>query len=60
MVPSDITRQWTQTEAQEVLSEHQETLFYSKSNRALEQVAQRGCIVSPLGDTQKPSGHDPG
>lgn len=48
-------RPWAQTERQEVLSEHQETLLYY----ALAQVVQRGCGVALLGDHQKPLGHGP-
>ena len=42
------------------MPEHQETLFDCEGDRALAQVAQGGCGVSLLGDTQKPSGHSPG
>ena len=49
-----------QTETREVLSERQEILFYCESDRALAQVAQGGCGVFILGDTQKWSGHGPG
>ena len=49
-----------QTETQEALSEHQEALSYCDGDQALEQVAQRGCGISILGDTQKLSGHGPG
>ena len=31
--------------------------FYCEGDQALEQVAQRGCRVSSLGDMQKPPGH---
>lgn len=34
--------------------------FYCKGDQALTQVAQGGCGISILGDTQKPSGRDPG
>jgi len=51
--------QQAHTETQEVLSEHQETL-YSEGDQALAQVTQRGCRVSILGDSQKPSGQVPG
>ena len=34
--------------------------FHRAGDIALAQVAQRGCGVSHLGDTQKPSGHGPG
>jgi len=35
--------QWAQTEAQEVPSEHEEELFPSEGDGALEQAAQGGC-----------------
>lgn len=41
-------------------SEHRETCFHWEGDQALAQVDQRGCGVSVLGDTQKPSGHDSG
>ena len=47
-----------QTWPQEVPYKHVEELLYSKGNRALEQVAQRGCGVSS-GDIQHPSGCRP-
>ncbi|KAK4823748.1 hypothetical protein QYF61_006017, partial [Mycteria americana] len=34
--------------------------FHHEGDRALAQVALRGCGVSHLGDIQKPSGHSPG
>jgi len=49
--------QWAQTETQAVLSEHQETLCHCEGNLPLAQVAQGGCGVSILGDTQNPAGH---
>ena len=45
---------------QEVLSEHQETLFHCEGDRAQAQVAQRSHGVSILGDNQKPAGQGPG
>lgn len=42
-----------QTETQEILSEHKETLLHCECDQAQEQGAQRGCGVSVLGDTQK-------
>ena len=45
--------QQAQTEAQEVLSEHEEELLPSEGDGALEQAAQRGCGVSS-GDIQDP------
>ena len=53
-------RQWAQTEAQEVPSEHQGTLSYCQGDRVLAWVAQSGGGVCILGDTQRPSGHGPG
>jgi len=43
----------------EVLSEHQESLFYCESDGTLQQVVLRGCGLSILA-IQKPSGHGPG
>ena len=51
--------QRAQTEAQEVLSEHEEELLRSEGNGALKQVAQRGCGVSLSGDIQDPPGQGP-
>jgi len=51
--------QWAQTEAQEVLSEHEEELLPSEVGGALEQAAQGGCGVSFSGDIQDPSGSSP-
>lgn len=48
------------SEAQEIPSEWQKTLFYCQDDHALTQVAQRGCEVSLFGDTQKLSQHSPG
>ncbi|KAK4805788.1 hypothetical protein QYF61_000394 [Mycteria americana] len=53
-------RQKAQTETQEVTLEHQETMFHCEGDRALEQVAQKWCGVSRLGDIEKLSGHGPG
>jgi len=52
-------RQHAKSETQEVPSEHKETLCYTECDRALAQVAQRGCEASILADIQKPSGHGP-
>lgn len=51
-------RQRAQTKAQEVPSEHQETLLCCAVDEALAQVAQR-CGGSLLGDLQRPPGHGP-
>lgn len=50
-------KQWGQTEAEFVPSEHKETLFHS--DRALPEVTQRSHGVSFLGDIEKPSRHVP-
>ena len=44
--------QRAQTEAQEVLVEHEEELLHSEGDGALEQFAQGGCGVSSSGDDQ--------
>ena len=49
-----------QIETQEAPPEHQETFFYCEGGQALEQVAQRGCGVSILGEVQKLTGRSPG
>ena len=45
-------------EAQELLSEYKEKLFYCEDDQELAQVAQRVNGVSILGDIPKPSGND--
>jgi len=45
--------QWAQTEAQEVLSEHEEELLHSEGDRDLEQTAQRA-VESPSLEIFKP------
>jgi len=44
------TGQGAQTEAEEVPAEHEEELFPSEGDGALEQAAQGGCGVSFSGD----------
>ena len=61
VVPSDRTKgNGHKNETQEALSEYQETLFHCEGGQALAQVAQGGCGVSILADTQKPPEHGPG
>lgn len=53
LLPSDSTRQWAQSEIEEVASEHQETLFYSMSMN--EHWHTRKGVESP--PMQTPKGH---
>ena len=50
--------QRAQTEAQEVPAQYEGTLLYWEDDRALGQIAQRGCAVSS-GDIQNPHGFHP-
>ena len=51
--------QWAQTEAEEVLSEHEEELLPSEGDGALAQAAHGGCGVSFSGGIQDPAGQGP-
>jgi len=51
--------QRAQTEAQELLSEHEEELLPSEGDGALEQAAEGGDGFSFSGDTQDPPGQGP-
>ena len=52
-------RQWAQTEAQEVPSEHEEELLYFEGDRALEPVVQRSCGFPFCGGIQNLPGQGP-
>ena len=52
-------RQRAQTEAEEVLSEHEEELLHSEGDGVVERVAQGGCGVSFSGDIQDCPGQGP-
>ncbi|XP_067150701.1 LOW QUALITY PROTEIN: muscular LMNA-interacting protein [Apteryx mantelli] len=47
------------TETQEISPEHKKTLLHCEGDRTLEQVAQRGCRISILGDIKDPAERDP-
>lgn len=49
---NDETRQWAQTEIQEIPYRHRNKPFLSKGGQRLQHTAQRGCGVSVLGVTQ--------
>ncbi|GAB0189195.1 hypothetical protein GRJ2_001384800 [Grus japonensis] len=59
VVPSDRTRGNGHKLELEVPPEYEEKLLYFEDDRALEQVAQRGCGVSFSGDTRNLPGCDP-
>jgi len=60
VMSGDRTRQWAQTETEDVLSQHWERVFYCAGDGALALVAMGACGVSILRDTQKLSGQGPG
>jgi len=51
--------QWAKTEMHEIPSEHKKVLRYCEEIQTLEQVAQRGCGVSILGDIKNLNGLGP-
>lgn len=53
-------RQWSQSETQNVPSEHQEIHFHCKDDTAMAQVVHGSCRVFILGDMQRPSEQGPG
>lgn len=55
----ELKRNGAQTEMQEIRFKHKKELFYSEGDQTLDEGAQRGCGVSPFGDTQKLSGYSP-
>lgn len=50
-------RQQAQIQIWEEPFKHKKKLFYDEGDQILTQVAQRGCVVSSLGDTQNLDGH---
>lgn len=52
-------REQIETDTQEVPPEHEQELIYCVGDQTQEQIAQRGWGVSPKGDIQEPSGHNP-
>lgn len=51
-----VVGQETQTETREIQTECKEKLFHHKDSNAVEQVAQRGCAASSLGNSQDLTG----
>lgn len=52
--------QWTQAKTHEIPLEHEKTLFYSECDQTLEQVAQRGGVVSFCSGIKKLTRHNHG
>lgn len=52
-------RQWAKTEAQQITAEYESVFLYCEDDKAVEQVAQRGCGVFFSGDIQNPPGCHP-
>lgn len=44
---------------QEIPLKHEKTFFYCEGSQTLQQVAQRACGVSVLGDIENVTGHSP-